>query len=252
MRVDYDRASEHYDCSRSFDSAFVRRMLELLPEGFSPGCALDAGCGTGNATRCLLEAFPGARVLGLDLSAGMLARARSKLEGVGLVRGDAARLPFATGGFDMVLSTYVLHHLGRPADFYAEAARVLRPGGRLVLLTAGHEQIRAHFLIRFFPRFGEIDCARFPTLGSVREGLRASGLRPAAEREIPVAEYAVDRDYLRRVRRRHISTFELMGDGEFAEGLERLTAWVESYRGPEEGRPRHTARGTLLLADKPL
>jgi SAM-dependent methyltransferase len=250
-RIDYDAVSERYDRSRRFGAGFTRELRALLPEKFAPGAALDVGCGTGNATAGLLHAWPDARVTGLDLSAGMLRKARGKRPGLPLVRADAGALPFRGESFDLVLSVYVLHHLAGPADFYAEAARCLVPGGRLVLLTAGHEQIRAHFLIRFFPRFGEIDCARFPDLAEVRAGLLAAGLRVGGERDIAVADYAVDERYLERVRSRHISTFELMTEEEFAEGLGRITEWVRSHRGPEEKRPRHTARGTLLLAEKP-
>jgi ubiquinone/menaquinone biosynthesis C-methylase UbiE len=250
VRVDYDSVSGRYDRSRSFDSAFTERLKAALPADFWPRRALDAGCGTGNATRCAMEAFPGAAVVGLDLSAGMLGKARGKLAGLPLVRGDAARLPFSAGAFDLVLSTYVLHHLDGPGGYCAEAARVLASGGRLALLTAGHAQIRAHFLNDFFPRFGDIDCGRFPTLDEVEAAMRAAGLDPGARREMPVAEYAVDERYLERLAARHISTFELMSDAEFAEGLERITAWVRAGREGGREMPRHSAMGTLLVAAK--
>jgi SAM-dependent methyltransferase len=249
--VDYDRVSEHYDRSRSFGAGFTRELLAGLPAGFAPARVLDAGCGTGNATGCLVEAFPGARVLGLDLSAGMLRKARVKLPGVPLVRGDAARPPLAPGSLDLVLGAYVLHHLSAPARFYAGAAAALRPGGHLVLLTAGHAQIRGHFLTGFFPRFAEIDCARFPPLDEVEARLRAAGLSPGERREIVVADYPVDERYFERVRSRHVSTFELMDGAEFREGLERLAAWVRRRREAGGEMPRHTARGTLLVAAKP-
>jgi len=250
-RIDYDAVSERYDRSRNFDAEFTRRLLAILPGDFRPARALDVGCGTGNATACLVEAFPGTAVFGLDLSAGMLSKARAKHARLPLVRGCASKLPFIGGKLDLVLSTYVLHHLEHPVGFYAGLERCLSPGGRAVLLTAGHRQIREHFLIRFFPRFGEIDCERFPSLDEVESGLRTAGLEISTRSEIPVAEYAVDRRYLERVRNRHISTFELMDDREFSEGLQALSAWVAAHAGPEEKRPRHTARGTLILARKP-
>lgn len=249
-RIDYDRISGRYDRSRHFGSELTRELAGLLPPGLSPRAALDAGCGTGNATRCLREAWPQARVIGLDLSAGMLSRAGEKLSDVGLVRGDAGRLPFMAGAFDLVFSAYMLHHLPSPADFYAEVARVLAPGGKLVVLTASHRQIRGHFLNQFFPRFGEIDCARFPDLYAVREGLSVAGLAPEGERPMVVADYALDDEYLERVRSRHISTFELMDDAEFAEGLARLSDWIGAQGSGKKEAPRHRARGTLVLAGK--
>ena len=249
-RIDYDSISERYDRSRRFDSEFTRELLAILPGGLNPERALDVGCGTGNATTCLIGAFPRAQVIGMDLSAGMLSKARAKCNELPLIRGSAAVLPFGAASFELVLSTYMLHHLERPADFYDEVERCLVPGGKLVLLTASHAQIRAHFLIRFFPRFGEIDCERFPAVDDVEADLRVAGLEASARRDIPVAEYAVDESYLERVRNKHISTFELMTDQEFSEGLAELEKWIGAHHGPPETRPRHTARGTLVLAQK--
>jgi SAM-dependent methyltransferase len=248
MRIDYDRISGRYDRSRSFGPEFGRELAEVLPAGFAPRGLLEVGCGTGNATACLAAAWPGAHLVGLDLSAGMLARARAKLGALPLVRADACRLPFAARSFDLVAGVYVLHHLKSPEDFYAEAARALRPGGRLVLLTAAHAQIQAHFLGEFFPSFAEVDCARFPDLPEVEMGLAAAGLRPAGRREVDVAEYAVDDSYLARVRERHISTLELVPEAEFAAGLERLTAWVRERTASGLAPMRHAARGTLVAA----
>ncbi len=246
-RIDYDAVSERYDRSRKFDAEFARELRAILPAGFAPEFALDVGCGTGNATACLAEACPRAKVAGLDLSAGMLARARAKHVDLPLIRGCASALPFVAGRFDLVLAVYVLHHLGRAAAFYADLERCLVPDGKAVLLTAGHQQIRAHFLNRFFPSFGEIDCGRFPALKQVEAGLRAAGLEVLARRDIPVAEYAVDERYLQRVRNKHISTFELMTEEEFAAGLTSLEQWIETDG--SQGK-RHTARGTLILAEK--
>ena len=96
---------------------------------------LDLGCGTGRYVMRALAA--GARVTGLDASPGMLDVARRKL-------GDAAKLlqhdleqplPFAGASFDVVVSALVLEHIASPAHLFAEAARVLRKGGRLVAST---------------------------------------------------------------------------------------------------------------------
>ena len=79
---------------------------------------LDAGCGTGALSARL--AGLGARVAALDLRGGP-------------VRGDLRRLPFRTGAFDLEVCSLVLHYLRDPATAVAELARVLRPGGRLLL-----------------------------------------------------------------------------------------------------------------------
>ena len=101
--------------------------------GLAPGKrALELGCGTG----IFLEkvAPTGARIVGLDLSADLLAKARARLgaaPNVVLHRGNAERMPYATSSFDTVYGSSVLHHLDLDRAL-GEVFRVLRPGGRCV------------------------------------------------------------------------------------------------------------------------
>jgi 2-polyprenyl-6-hydroxyphenyl methylase/3-demethylubiquinone-9 3-methyltransferase len=91
---------------------------------------LDLGCGKGRFSRALRD--QGARVVGLDLSAGMLAEAR----GVDRVRSTARRLPLKSATFDGVIAVEVFEHL-EPSDrasVLQEARRVLRPGGFLAIV----------------------------------------------------------------------------------------------------------------------
>jgi demethylmenaquinone methyltransferase/2-methoxy-6-polyprenyl-1,4-benzoquinol methylase len=90
---------------------------------------LDLACGTGDL--CRLAARAGYRVVGADLSAGMLAanhRARA------LVQADCGRLPFPDGTFDGLVCGYALRNFTDLAAALNETARVLRPGGRLAVL----------------------------------------------------------------------------------------------------------------------
>jgi SAM-dependent methyltransferase len=96
---------------------------------------LDVGCGDGALATRLAAA--GAVVTGLDASAAMLGAARRRAKNakvrLDLVRGDAAALPFADASFDRVLSVATLCFSADPARTIGEMARVLKPGGRLVL-----------------------------------------------------------------------------------------------------------------------
>ena len=99
---------------------------------------LDVACGTGRTLAQIAEALPGQQYFGVDLSPFYLAEARSTLASVpevSLVVENAEQLPFRDGYFDVVTSTYLLHELPRRARrrAIAEMARVLAPGGRLVL-----------------------------------------------------------------------------------------------------------------------
>jgi SAM-dependent methyltransferase len=99
---------------------------------------LELGCGPGHLAMRLVRDH-GLDVVGLDLDPAMVARARlgaERLVGVPrpeFVVGDAAALPFTDSEFDLVVSTLSLHHWTDPAGASAEVARVLRPGGRVLV-----------------------------------------------------------------------------------------------------------------------
>jgi demethylmenaquinone methyltransferase/2-methoxy-6-polyprenyl-1,4-benzoquinol methylase len=90
---------------------------------------LDLACGTGDLCREL--ASQGLRPIGVDLSFGMLAAARTDAP---LVHGDALRLPFPDGSVDGVTCGFALRNFESLAPFFGELARVVRPGGRIALL----------------------------------------------------------------------------------------------------------------------
>jgi SAM-dependent methyltransferase len=113
----------------------------IRPDGFDVrGCKriLDAGCGNGRYTRFLLrQADADALLTSFDLSQNMLQRARKRLHGdrVTHVAADLTRLPYADAVFDAAVSGWVLEHLPDPRPGLRELARVLKPGGKLLLMS---------------------------------------------------------------------------------------------------------------------
>ncbi len=104
-----------------------RTIKELgLPHGAT---VLDLACGTGDFCKGLAEA--GLRPIGMDLSFGMLAAARTH---VPLVQGDALRLPVPRGAIDGVTCGFALRNFKELGPFFTELARVVRPAGRIALL----------------------------------------------------------------------------------------------------------------------
>jgi ubiquinone/menaquinone biosynthesis C-methylase UbiE len=97
--------------------------------GAGPGThLLDVATGPGYVAARAAER--GAEPVGVDFSERMLEYARSRTPGVEFVHGDATALPFEDASFDAVVAAFLLLHLGTPEHAVAEAARVLRPGGR--------------------------------------------------------------------------------------------------------------------------
>ena len=111
------------------------RLAELLvaasPVPFDGALVLDLGAGTGVGSRAAAAA--GARVSAVDLALGMLVADRERRPPA--IVGDAMALPFASGGFEVVLAPFCLNHLSEPSAGVAEAARVLRPRGVLLAST---------------------------------------------------------------------------------------------------------------------
>jgi len=113
----------------------------IRPDAFDVrGCKsiLDAGCGNGRYSKFLLRhADADARITAFDLSQNMLARARQRLasERVTHAAADLTRLPYADASFDAVVCGWVLEHLPDPKVGLSDLARVMRPGGKMLLLV---------------------------------------------------------------------------------------------------------------------
>jgi ubiquinone/menaquinone biosynthesis C-methylase UbiE len=121
-----------------FGAGFRRWLLELAqlrPEQR----VLDVGCGTGTLAVLIKETYPNVRVDAVDPEPGALAIARRKAArrelAIPFLEASAGELPFASGVFDKVLCTLVLHHMADESKETSlrEMRRVLRPGGELVL-----------------------------------------------------------------------------------------------------------------------
>jgi SAM-dependent methyltransferase len=156
--------------------AAILRLLEAAPIE----SLLDAGTGTGRMLELLAPHIR--RGVGIDVSPEMLAIARDRLARAGAnhcqVRlSDVYRLPFAAEGFDVVLFHQVLHYLDDPQAAVAEAARVLKPGGRMVIADFAPHELEflrdelAHRRLGFSDR-------------DVQGWFHAAGLKPVATEAI--------------------------------------------------------------------
>ena len=164
-----------------------RRLVRLAnPVGGSP--ALDLCCGTGDVAFALAER--GAAVTGLDFSGPMLAVARRRndaLKKPGLqlpvcspqfLQGDAQNIPFPDGAFDIVTVSYGLRNLASWEQGLREMWRVVRSGGRLLVLDFGKpdnafwRSLYFAYLRLFVPFFGRIFCGDSQTHAYILESLK--------------------------------------------------------------------------------
>src|SRR5262245_9044296 len=150
-RKEFDRWSARYDrtlLQRLFFRPSHHMLLETLTA--DDRRILDIGCGTGLFATRVLERFPRTRVWGLDLSDGMLRQGRLRCQGaagrIHLLQGDSQRLPFADDFFDAVTCTHSFHHYPDQNRVVAEMHRVLRPGGRLLIIDGDRDRWWGRFI----------------------------------------------------------------------------------------------------------
>jgi len=163
--------------TRRSDRAFREQLVGLahLVAGES---VLDIGCGTGTlAIVAKRQVGANGKVCGIDASPAMIARAASKATRAGVEvsfwNAVAEALPFPDAHFDVVLSTLMLHHLPRKLrqQCAREVRRVLKPGGRVLVVDFGAPQRKSGFLAHFH-RHGHVDPGEIVAL------LEEAGFRP--------------------------------------------------------------------------
>jgi len=152
------------------ERAFRRRLVDLAR--LEPGqSVLDVGCGTGTlAIEAKRRVGPSGAVQGVDPSPEMIARARKKAAKAGLnvtfTKGVVEALPIADGQFDVVLSTLMLHHL--PGEERRQCAReigrMLKPGGRALVVDFGEPTREGRSFIDHFHWHGGVDVREIAAL----------------------------------------------------------------------------------------
>lgn len=200
-RANYDRLSGAYELvTGRFEAPHRERGLELLAS--QPGeRVLEIGFGTGTCLVALGRAVgPRGMVKGVDLSPGMLAVARRRVEAAGLqavvelTNGDAAALPWPDAHFDAVFSSFVLELFDTPElpTVLAEWRRVLRDGGRLglvSLVTPATPSLATRLYAWAHHRLPTlVDCRAIP----VRELVEAAGFRVREAHEASLAGLPVE------------------------------------------------------------
>jgi demethylmenaquinone methyltransferase/2-methoxy-6-polyprenyl-1,4-benzoquinol methylase len=180
VRAMFDRIAPRYERLNTlltFGLDRGWRRAAIAAAGIGPGSlVIDLACGTGDLAA--LAARAGARVVGVDFARAMLAHARGR--GAVLVQADAAALPLRDARADAVTCGFALRNVSSIPQVLAEAARVLRPGGRLALLEVA-EPRRA--MLRWGHRlyFHRI----VPLLGGLLADRRAYAYLPASTAYLP-------------------------------------------------------------------
>jgi ubiquinone/menaquinone biosynthesis C-methylase UbiE len=187
----FDRWSVTYDdpTLQRFTYRPIHDAVLARVDGTEPGTLVDLGCGTGRLTQRLLRSFPDATVVGVDLSGGMLTEAAARLRGAAgeagpLVQADAQQLPFAASTVDLVVCTESFHWYPDQARTLSELARVLHPGGRLLIASIATLTGAGDRLLRRATGAGGRTVRALPPQ-RMRQLLTGSGFEVIHQRRIP-------------------------------------------------------------------
>jgi malonyl-CoA O-methyltransferase len=146
VRRSFDAACDSYDAAAVLQREVRGRLHGRLDYvRLAPRRVLDLGAGTGHGARALKQRYHAAQVIALDLARGMAAaarRQRSLLRRFDVVCADAVALPLADASVDLIVSNLMLQWCDDPERVFAEAARILQPGGLLTFTTFGPDTLK--------------------------------------------------------------------------------------------------------------
>jgi SAM-dependent methyltransferase len=230
--TDYDRIADRFDARyRIHNYDGVRETLG----GFVGDAAavLEVGCGTGHWLASLQgSGGPGGAhrmIAGIDPSAAMLLRARTAAPDAALARARAEDLPWRDASVDRVFCVNALHHFADRGRFFAEARRVLKPGGGI--LTIGKDPYAdrdAWWVYDYFEETRDIDRARFARVRTLRGELAHAGFAWAESFEADRIEavYSAAEALAAGARgpldRAFTSQLTVLTDEEYDRGLQKL------------------------------
>jgi malonyl-CoA O-methyltransferase len=193
IRRAFDRAADSYDEAAVLQKEVCSRLLEKLEYiKLSPQLVLDAGVGTGEAIAPLMKRYKKSRLVALDLSERMLAKAPghgSLLRRPELVCADIEHLPFCEDSFDLVFSSLALQWCNDMQATMEDILRVLKPGGLLMFSTFGPDTLK-----ELRSCWSQVDDAvhvnEFTDMHDVGDGLLQAGFAdPVMEAETITVNY---------------------------------------------------------------
>jgi ubiquinone/menaquinone biosynthesis C-methylase UbiE len=250
-RIDYD-TEQYQDYARG--RALADRQLQTWVSAFAavlperrPLAGLDVGSGTGRFTPALADAF--GPVTGVEPSVRMreAAQAQSRHPGVRYLAGSAEDLPVLSGSADYALMFLSWHHVQDKPRAVKELARVLRPGGRLLLRANFSDHHPRPWWLGYFPHGYAADASIFQPLHEVIAMFTSDGWRVTSFGTVTEPSAGTYGDMLERLRLRTLSFFAQLSPDELEVGFRRLEEAVAA----DPGAPAPVFAEPLLTLERP-
>jgi ubiquinone/menaquinone biosynthesis C-methylase UbiE len=230
--------------SRYRKSGLIDKLSEIIR---SNDLILDLGCGRG-IDASLLESKIGCTVVGIDNSKSALNFAMKK--GLNLIRSDLNyALPLRSDAFNAALAIFLVHNIKKRESLFLESGRVLRENGKMLVLSASHDDIRRRWLNRFFPSLQEIDLHRYPSDREIFRLFGAAGMEHEAPIPVTLGTETLDAAYIEHVSERQWSSLQMISDREFTVGRDKFLAFASSPENKCKQTKWHNNK-TLFIAYK--
>ncbi|MEU4689094.1 class I SAM-dependent methyltransferase [Actinoplanes sp. NPDC023714] len=189
------------------------------------GRILDLGCGTGSWTRAFRSWWPAIDVVAVEPSAEMRALFPAA------VAGSAEAIPLPDASVDAVWLSTVIHHLPDLAVAAREIRRVLKPGGSVLIRSVFAGRHEGISLFRWFPEAVAV-VSRYPSVEDVAAAFGAAGLGVVSCEGVPQVTAPSLAAAVEGLRREAHTPLLLIGDSEYAAGIERMVAAAAVESGP--------------------
>lgn len=222
--VDYDEIALQYARNRKLHPEVLRELLSTGNVGDGER-VLEVGCGTGNYILAFESALS-CSCWGIDPSRQMLRKAEARSKSVYFQVGEAGAEGLQSNAFTFVFSVDLIHHLSRVEDYFLEAYRILKSGGRLCTVTDSEWIIRNRVpLTSYFPETVEIELSRYPNVDRLREIMVQAGFRDLNEKTV---EFNYQLTEIEPYQEKAFSCLHLIPESAFIRGISRMKKDLQS------------------------
>ena len=225
-----DKLWQSYELGRALPRHSLAAWMDAVARHVPPRrplTVLDLGSGTGRFSPSLAQRF-GGPVYGVEPAERMrgVATQANAHPDVSYLDGRGEHIPLPENSCDLAFLYFVLHHFDDPAAVAAELARVVKPSGVVSIRTQFSDRLGDAKWRSYFPRALEIERRMFPSLEQTLRTFRDGGFEHVALDEVEFEVAPTPALHLKRLRRRAISTLELLTEQELEAGFAAMEAAI--------------------------
>jgi SAM-dependent methyltransferase len=226
--INYDQFSQIYDLSRGANPKTVNDLVKFTCID-QKSFLLDMGCGTGNYTNALKDYVK--HIIGLDLSSGMIKKAKDKFPNLEYINSNVLSVPFRSEIFNGLYLIQVIHHISNKVALLKEAYRILQKNGYIAIHTCSHDQINTYWYTYYFPEGLKAELKRFLDVQEIISLLRKTGFSKIGVKicyyDTVILNQSTE-NYLDKNFRDGDSFFALMKEDEIEAGCKKLKDDIKS------------------------